>query len=100
MTPLMWVAALVVDYTSGGASLVLSREAARSLFGLDAADIVMATAAPGRAAAIEDDLRAFAPRVLDLPDAEATMRLEQLIRSYDPCISCATHFLDVRIVRE
>jgi putative ABC transport system permease protein len=54
------VAALVVDYTSGGASLVLSREAARSLFGLDAADIVMATAAPGRAAAIEDDLRRIA----------------------------------------
>jgi sulfhydrogenase subunit alpha len=50
--------------------------------------------------AIEDDLRAFAPSVLDLPDAEATLKLEQLIRSYDPCISCATHFLDVRIVRD
>jgi coenzyme F420-reducing hydrogenase alpha subunit len=50
--------------------------------------------------AIEDDLRAFAPRVLDLPDAVATLKLEQLIRSYDPCISCATHFLDVRIVRD
>ena len=50
--------------------------------------------------AIEDDLKAFAPSVLDLPDEEATVQLEQLIRSYDPCISCATHFLDVRILRE
>jgi coenzyme F420-reducing hydrogenase alpha subunit len=44
-------------------------------------------------AAIEFDLASFAPRVLRLPLAEATHRIEQLIRSYDPCISCATHFL-------
>jgi coenzyme F420-reducing hydrogenase alpha subunit len=48
-------------------------------------------------AAIEADLTAFAPSVLALPHAEATLRLEQLIRSYDPCISCATHFLDLRV---
>ena len=48
-------------------------------------------------AAIEADLAAFAPRVLDLPHDEATHRFEQLIRSYDPCISCATHFLDLRV---
>jgi len=48
-------------------------------------------------AAIEADLAAFAPRVLDLPIDEATLRIEQLIRSYDPCISCATHFLDLRV---
>jgi len=48
-------------------------------------------------AAIEADLTAFAPSVLGLSHAEATLRLEQLIRSYDPCISCATHFLDLRI---
>ncbi len=50
-------------------------------------------------AAIEADLASFAPRVLDLPIGEATHRLEQLIRSYDPCISCATHFLDLRVDR-
>jgi coenzyme F420-reducing hydrogenase alpha subunit len=44
-------------------------------------------------AAIEADLEAFAPSVLDLPHEVATARFEQLIRSYDPCISCATHFL-------
>ncbi len=48
---------------------------------------------------IEADLRGFAPSVLELEHAEATRRLEQLIRSYDPCISCATHFLDVTIDR-
>jgi len=34
-------------------------------------------------AAIEADLTTFAPSVLALPQAEATLRLEQLIRSYD-----------------
>ncbi|MGC8635047.1 MAG: Ni/Fe hydrogenase subunit alpha [Candidatus Limnocylindrales bacterium] len=46
---------------------------------------------------IEEDLRDFAPSVLPLEHGEATRRLEQLIRSYDPCISCATHFLDLTI---
>jgi coenzyme F420-reducing hydrogenase alpha subunit len=50
-------------------------------------------------AAIEADLATFAPSVLDLPHDVATHRLEQLIRSYDPCISCATHFLDLRVER-
>ena len=48
-------------------------------------------------AAIESDLAAFAPRVLGLPRETATLRIEQLIRSYDPCISCATHFLDLLV---
>jgi len=50
-------------------------------------------------AAIEHDLELFAPAVLELPHEEATLRLEQLIRSYDPCISCATHFLQLRVER-
>jgi coenzyme F420-reducing hydrogenase alpha subunit len=48
-------------------------------------------------AAIEADLAAFAPRVLSLSRPDATLRIEQLIRSYDPCISCATHFLDLSV---
>jgi sulfhydrogenase subunit alpha len=48
-------------------------------------------------AAIESDLARFAPSVLDLPQDEATRRFEQLIRSYDPCISCAAHFLDLHV---
>jgi coenzyme F420-reducing hydrogenase alpha subunit len=50
-------------------------------------------------AAIEHDLALFAPAVLELPHDEATRRLEQLIRSYDPCISCATHFLQLSVER-
>jgi sulfhydrogenase subunit alpha len=50
-------------------------------------------------AAIEADIAAFAPRVLDLPMDQATHTLEQLIRAYDPCISCATHFLDLSVDR-
>ena len=50
-------------------------------------------------AAIEHDLAIFAPAVVDLPHDEATRRLEQLIRSYDPCISCATHFLRLSVER-
>jgi coenzyme F420-reducing hydrogenase alpha subunit len=50
-------------------------------------------------AAIEDDLRAYLPGVLALPDEVATARLEALIRCYDPCISCATHFLELDVQR-
>ncbi len=48
-------------------------------------------------AAIEADMTSFAPAILAEPHDVATHRLEQLIRSYDPCISCATHFLDLRV---
>jgi len=50
-------------------------------------------------AAIEADLRTFAQARLDLDDAELTRQCEQAIRNYDPCISCATHFLDLTIER-
>jgi coenzyme F420-reducing hydrogenase alpha subunit len=49
--------------------------------------------------AIEEDLRAVAERSLELPDEELRLRCEQTIRNYDPCISCATHFLDLEVVR-
>lgn len=42
---------------------------------------------------IEEDLRAYMPRVLDLPNKHAALGCEKVIRCYDPCISCATHFL-------
>jgi coenzyme F420-reducing hydrogenase alpha subunit len=48
---------------------------------------------------IEDDLRGYVASVLDLPELEAAARLEALIRCYDPCISCATHFLSLQIER-
>lgn len=48
---------------------------------------------------IEADLRGYLPRILSMDDAEIAFRAEQLIRSYDPCISCATHFLKLTIDR-
>lgn len=50
-------------------------------------------------ARIEQDLVGLAPQLLALPHEEATHRCEQLIRSYDPCISCATHFLRLDVER-
>jgi sulfhydrogenase subunit alpha len=51
-------------------------------------------------AQIEDDLRRFVEPRLELGKAELTHRCEQAIRNYDPCISCSTHFLDLRVVEE
>jgi coenzyme F420-reducing hydrogenase alpha subunit len=48
-------------------------------------------------AAIEDDLRRFVDARLDLATADLTAACEQAIRNYDPCISCATHFLDLHV---
>ena len=50
-------------------------------------------------AAIEADLGQFVQARLDLDDAELTRQCEQAIRNYDPCISCATHFLDLHMER-
>ena len=48
---------------------------------------------------IEEDLTIFINQWLDLPDDALRHRCEQTVRNYDPCISCATHFLDLRIDR-
>ena len=49
--------------------------------------------------AIEADLRDFVQSHLDLDDHDLGHRCEQVIRNYDPCISCATHFLRFDIDR-
>ena len=54
------IAALVVDYTSGGASLLLRRDVAARLFGMEAADIVLVTAEPGAMASLRDSLQRIA----------------------------------------
>ncbi len=50
--------------------------------------------------AIESDLREFVSRFLDLPEDKLQWQCEQAVRNYDPCISCATHLIKPRIVRE
>ncbi|MBX5471728.1 MAG: Ni/Fe hydrogenase subunit alpha [Acetobacteraceae bacterium] len=50
-------------------------------------------------ASIEEDLVNFVESFLDLPDDALRQRCEQTVRNYDPCISCATHFLRLDINR-
>ncbi|MFH1418946.1 MAG: Ni/Fe hydrogenase subunit alpha [Planctomycetota bacterium] len=47
---------------------------------------------------IEEDMRAFVPKLLASGKSreEMTLQLEMLVRAYDPCISCATHLLNVK----
>jgi coenzyme F420-reducing hydrogenase alpha subunit len=49
---------------------------------------------------IENDLRHYVEQAKDLPEEQLTWQCEQAIRNYDPCISCATHFLKLHIERE
>jgi coenzyme F420-reducing hydrogenase alpha subunit len=49
--------------------------------------------------AIEHDLLHLVGDNLHLDDAALTHRCEQAIRNYDPCISCATHFLRLEVQR-
>jgi coenzyme F420-reducing hydrogenase alpha subunit len=46
---------------------------------------------------LEDDMRKIVPELLGKKSQEEiTLDLEMLARAYDPCISCATHLLDVK----
>ncbi|HTV90471.1 MAG TPA: Ni/Fe hydrogenase subunit alpha [Stellaceae bacterium] len=49
---------------------------------------------------IEEDLRAVAEARLGLDDEALKAGCEQSIRNHDPCISCAAHFLSLRVNRE
>jgi sulfhydrogenase subunit alpha len=51
-------------------------------------------------AQIEADLRDWVPRALSDDEARTARQCENFVRNYDPCISCSTHFLRVRIERE
>jgi sulfhydrogenase subunit alpha len=48
---------------------------------------------------IEQDLHELVQQHLDVSNENLTWKCEQAIRNYDPCISCATHFLDMRVER-
>jgi sulfhydrogenase subunit alpha len=64
---------------------------------IQAATIVPPTSQNQRA--MEEDLADFAEAHLHFDDDALRWRLEQAIRNYDPCISCATHFLDLTVER-
>jgi coenzyme F420-reducing hydrogenase alpha subunit len=50
-------------------------------------------------ARIEDDLRELVPQLLQQADDDVRRSCEAAIRDYDPCISCATHFLKLDLER-
>lgn len=60
-----------------------------------AARIVRPTSQNQRA--IEDDMRAVVEQGLDLPRHDLSHLCERAIRNHDPCISCATHFLELTV---
>lgn len=48
---------------------------------------------------IQKDFEKFVPEILDEGEDAVRHKLEMLVRSYDPCISCSTHMLNVQFVR-
>ena len=50
---------------------------------------------------IEEDIAISLQQLgLDSSDDVIRLRAEQVIRNYDPCISCATHFLKLKVNRK
>ncbi|MDD5459437.1 MAG: Ni/Fe hydrogenase subunit alpha [Phycisphaerae bacterium] len=47
---------------------------------------------------IQKDFEKLVPEILDEGQDAVRQKLEMLVRSYDPCISCSTHMLDVKFV--
>ena len=45
---------------------------------------------------IQKDFEALVPQIMDRSQDEIRRLLEMLVRAYDPCISCSTHYLDVQ----
>lgn len=44
---------------------------------------------------IQKDMEKLVPSILDQPEDDIELTLEMLVRAYDPCISCSTHYVDV-----
>ncbi len=47
---------------------------------------------------IQKDFESFVPQIIERDPDEIRLLLEMLVRSYDPCISCSTHYLNVEFV--
>lgn len=46
---------------------------------------------------MEKDMHALVPAIIDKSEDEIKLACEMMIRAYDPCISCSTHFLKCEI---
>ncbi len=47
---------------------------------------------------IDDDMKKLVPEIIEESKEDITLKLEMLVRAYDPCISCSVHMLDVEFV--
>jgi len=51
-------------------------------------------------AAMEEDIKKVAPEIVNAEFGRAQEVVEQIIRNYDPCISCSVHAIRLSIIRE
>ena len=49
---------------------------------------------------IEKDMQALVPTIIDKSEDEIKLGCEMMIRAYDPCILCSTHFLNIKLVNK
>ncbi|MFH1440109.1 MAG: Ni/Fe hydrogenase subunit alpha [Candidatus Woesearchaeota archaeon] len=49
---------------------------------------------------MEDDLKIMIPTLLNKPESVLKKNVEMLIRAYDPCFSCSSHFLELNIEKD
>ena len=49
---------------------------------------------------IERDMNALVPDIIEKSEDEIRLACEMMIRAYDPCISCSTHFLNVKLINK
>jgi len=47
---------------------------------------------------IDDDMKKLVPEIINESKEDITLKLEMLVRAYDPCISCSVHMLDVEFI--
>jgi len=47
---------------------------------------------------LQKDVEKLVPSILEMSQDDIRKRLEMLVRAYDPCVSCSTHFLDITFV--
>ena len=48
---------------------------------------------------MEFDMQQMMPNIIKENDTNVKKKLEMLIRAYDPCFSCSTHFLELKLRR-
>ena len=97
----------VVDVRRADAEGCAATEAPRGLiyhhYGVNAAgEVTSANIIPPTSQnqrQIENDLRQLLPGILDRTEPQIADACERLIRTYDPCISCSTHFLKLNLER-